>query len=163
MLGHKGVSLVNNKGLDWIIDILESNDIPYLLCGGVAAIAYGSKRKLNDIDVFVPEDRFNDVIAFGAPYISYGPQRYKDQHWDVYYVQFIVDGQKIEVGSDKDVRIYDCINGKWIPLKPDFKSFERISVLGHMAKVMSLGELIGYKSKLAREVDKIDISEINLT
>ena len=149
-----------NNAFKWIIQLLELNDIPYLICGGLAANAYGSKRLLNDIDIFVPNTNYFDVVTLGDEYISYGPERYRDQHWDVEYVQFTYEGQKIEVGSSDEVKIFNSNSNSWVALELNFDSFSTISLLGRKVKVMNKSELVSYKSKLAREVDLIDVNEI---
>jgi hypothetical protein len=90
-------SKVNSaEALEWIIGFLESRDIPYLICGGLAAIAYGSQRPLHDIDLYVPEQNYQAVAEFGRKYITYGPERLTDSHWNIEYVQFNYVGQEIE-------------------------------------------------------------------
>ena len=95
--------MLENEALEWIVDFLESTDIPYLICGGLAAIAYGAHRPLNDIDLYVPHSDYQKVITFGQALISYGPQRLQSQEWNVEYVQFNYKGQKIEVGRSFDL------------------------------------------------------------
>lgn len=41
--------------LHWIVGKLTSRNIPFAIVGGLAAIAYGSSRSLNDIDMDVEE------------------------------------------------------------------------------------------------------------
>jgi len=91
------------------IDYLDSKNIPYLVCGGLAAIAYGSERALNDIDLYVPGSRYQAVVNFGDNFITYGTGRLHDNHWNVDYVQFIYKEQKIEVASNKNIQIFDAV------------------------------------------------------
>jgi len=152
--------LVENKAYEWILDILESKDIPYLICGGLAAIAYGSKRPLNDIDVFVSKANYRDLVEQGREYVTFGPERYKDQFWNIDYVQFTVGGQKIEIGSNDRAKIFDATKNEWVPISIDFDSYSIIRVLGKEARIMKKSELIEYKRKLGREVDIVDINQI---
>ena len=101
------IKMSREESLEWITDFLELKDIPYLICGGLAAIAYGSHRPLYDIDLYVPEKNYMMVVKFGRKYITYGPERLINEHWNVNYVQFNFKGQKIEVGSSKNLHIYD--------------------------------------------------------
>ena len=146
--------------LNWMIDILESSNISYLVCGGLAASAYGATRPLNDIDIFVPADHYADIVEYGRPYITYGPQRYRDQFWDVDYVQFCIEGIKLEAGSDELVQIYDALNNEWRPLSIDFNRYSVATLLGRDVRVMHSDDLIKYKRMLAREVDLLDIAQI---
>lgn len=144
----------------WIIDKLESYNIPYLICGGLAANAYGTNRPLNDIDIFVPERNFSKIVNTGKDYISYGPDRYRDQYWNVEYVQFIYDGQKIEIGSSSDISIHNADTSQWESLNINFDAYTLLTLCGRDVRVMKKADLITYKNKLAREVDKIDVRQL---
>jgi len=150
----------SEKALEWIIGFLESKEFPYLICGGLAAIAYGSRRQLHDIDLYVPERNYEAVVEFGRKYITYGPERLTDTHWNVEYVQFNYMGQKIEVGSSKDIQIFDAEKHKWYQKDLDFKCYADVVVLGKFVRVMDKQTLIDYKRKLNREVDRADIEQI---
>ena len=148
------------ESLEWITDFLELKDIPYLICGGLAAIAYGSHRPLYDIDLYVPEKNYMMVVKFGRKYITYGPERLINEHWNVNYVQFNFKGQKIEVGSSKNLHIYDSTKQEWYQKKLKFNKYKKLTVLGKSVRIMEKQELIDYKQKLNRKVDQIDIEQI---
>jgi hypothetical protein len=67
--------------LDWIIDYLEQNEIPYLVCGGLAAQAYGSKRELVDIDLYTPDAFISQISSMGTDYITFGPAHHVGEKW----------------------------------------------------------------------------------
>lgn len=152
--------MVDNGALKWIISLLESNNHPYLICGGLAAIAYGSKRPLNDIDLFTSEKTYRELIELGKNYITFGPERYKDQYWNIDYVQFTFDGQKIEIGSSDAAKIFDATNNEWITLNIDFDSYTLLNILGKQVRIMNKADLVDYKQKLGRDVDITDIEQI---
>ena len=153
--------MAENKAYEWIITILETRQIPYLICGGLAAIAYGSKRPLNDIDIFVPKTNYREIVSQGKHYITFGPERYQDQYWSVDYVQFTVGGQKIEIGNSDGAEIFDSTKNQWVSINIDFESYSIVSVFGKEARIMKKAELIEYKRKLARKVDIVDVDQIN--
>ncbi len=146
--------------LDWIIEYLECNSIPYVVCGGLAAQAYGSNRELADIDIYVPDEYLQQIAQMGKNYVSYGPAHHIGDKWDLTYVQFEFQNQKIEIGSDKDCKIFDSENGEWHQKKIDFNRYEICHIYGRSIKVMSKDDLISYKSTLKREVDLEDINQI---
>ncbi|WP_269617659.1 hypothetical protein [Zhongshania sp. BJYM1] len=146
--------------LDWIIDYLDLYEIPYLVCGGLAAQAYGSKRKLADIDLYIPDSYISQVSSMGADYITFGPAHHVGEKWDLTYVQFEYEGQKVEIGSDKECRIFDAISGTWHQKQLDFERYKKLSLYGRLLRVMEKAELISYKRKLARQVDLEDVSQI---
>jgi hypothetical protein len=146
--------------LDWIIDYLEQNEIPYLVCGGLAAQAYGSKRELVDIDLYTPDAFISQISSMGTDYITFGPAHHVGEKWDLTYVQFEYQGQKVEVGSDKECKIFDATSGKWHQKQLNFKSYKEFSLYGRQVRVMEKAELIAYKRKLARQVDLEDVSQI---
>jgi len=147
--------------LNWIIEFIESNSIPYVVCGGLAAKVYGSKRKLNDIDLYVPDEYFASIVKFGKPYITYGPTHHKGNQWDLTYVQFNYLGQEVEVGSDKDCKIFDSLQARWSVQHIDFENWERREIYGVELRIMEKNDLVAYKKKLNREVDLEDIAQIS--
>ncbi len=149
--------------LSWIVGFIEEHNIPYVICGGLAAKAYGSERELNDIDLYVPDKYFSSIVEFGASYITYGPIHHKGKQWDLKYVQFNYLGQEVEVGSDKNCKIYDALKSQWSLQKIDFESWERRKIYGVEIKVMNKNDLLAYKIKLNRKVDIEDIVQITNT
>ncbi|WP_312271787.1 hypothetical protein [Pseudomonas sp.] len=85
--------------LHWIVDQLNQRRIPFLLCGGLAAHVYGARRPLNDIDLLIPADRLQEIAAAGAAVTTKPLERRCEEGWDVEYVQFKVEGVKIEIGG----------------------------------------------------------------
>lgn len=67
------------KAFRWIVNILKKQKIPFQITGGLAAQVYGSKRRLNDIDIEIPENRFNDILPDVKKYIDFGPAQYIDE------------------------------------------------------------------------------------
>jgi hypothetical protein len=56
---------VHHLAAQWIVELLRDRNIPFLICGGLAAKGYGSERDLNDIDLFVPGEDFSAVVQAG--------------------------------------------------------------------------------------------------
>jgi len=152
----------SKKALHWICNLLDGKQVPYSICGGLAAISYGSKRELNDIDIFIPDRYFDEIFPSIKEFITYGPFSYKDNYWQVKYAQLSYYDQKIEIGSDKNVMIFDTITNTWRPLTIDFDNTVLKTVYGVKVKVMDKNSLISYKTMLSRAVDIEDIGYINL-
>ena len=151
---------MHQEAIRWIVDLLRSRDIPFLICGGLAAKGYGSDRDLNDIDLFVPGECFSDVVEAGQEYISKPATRYREAGWDLTYVQFKYAGVKIEVGSAAGASIFAKESQTWIPLDIDFSRYETVSLLGAELPLMLKEDLIRYKLALSRPVDIEDIRAI---
>ena len=147
--------------LNWIIDFLETEHIPYVVCGGLAAQIYGSRRNLNDIDIFVHSDYFASAVKFGESYLTFGPKLHKGEQWDLTYAKFTYNGQDIEICSDKECKIMDSRKSKWVDLYVDFQNYERHHIYGVSVKVMNKVEFVKYKRQLSRNVDSEDITQIN--
>ena len=146
------------KALSWLIKQLA--DTPYSICGGLAAIAYGSQRELNDIDLFVPEADFARLVKQLQPYVSKQAQRYQGEGWDLEYVQLIYAGIKIEIGNPKDAFIYHARLGEWQPLNINFSTQSEVALYGSRLSVIDKKDLLDYKSVLQRDVDLQDIDAI---
>lgn len=144
----------------WIVGLLRDRKIPYLICGGLAAKGYGSERELNDIDLFVPGEHFSSVVEAGQEYISKAATHYREEGWDLTYVQFSYEGVKVEVGNADGPQIYDAGRETWIPLNIDFSRYKTVNLLGLELPLMLEEDLVRYKSALSRPVDIEDICAI---
>ena len=154
---------MKEKALAWIVTLLNDNNSPFSICGGLAAQFYGAKRPLNDIDLFVPAQYFDTVVNAGKAYISKPAQHYCEaaEGWDLEYVQFIYKGVKIEVGSAKGVKIFDSVSSTWQALTIDFENTVKGELFGVPVSVMPKEDLIAYKTSLGRDVDRIDIQSLS--
>ena len=47
---------MHQSAAKWIVSQLRERNIPFLICGGLAARGYGSQRDLHDIDLWQAPD-----------------------------------------------------------------------------------------------------------
>nr|WP_267955313.1 hypothetical protein [Halomonas ethanolica] len=140
--------------------MLRNRNIPFLICGGLAAKGYGSERDLNDVDLFVPDDRFSEVVEAGQEFITKPAAHYREEGWDLTYVQFKYEDIKIEVGCAAGASIFDKESQTWIPLDIDFSRYETRYLLGVELPMMLKEDLVRYKLALSRQVDLEDVRAI---
>lgn len=144
----------------WIVRLLGDRDIPFLICGGLAAKGYGSERDLNDIDLFVPGEHFSSVVQAGQKFVSKEAGHRQEEGWDLTYVQFKYEGIKVEVGNADGPRVFDASNRTWIPLNIDFSRYKTVQLLSMELPLMLKEDLVSYKLALSRPVDIEDIRAI---
>ncbi len=160
LLCVKGGGGVHHLAAQWIVGLLRDRNIPFLICGGLAARGYGSERDLNDIDLFVPGEHFSSVVQAGQEFVSKAAAHRQEEGWDLIYVQFKYEGIKVEIGNADDAGIFDAGNETWVPLNIDFSCYATVHLLGLELPLMVKEDLIRYKSALSRPVDIEDIRAI---
>ncbi|MGM0824997.1 MAG: hypothetical protein ACQEUY_09780 [Pseudomonadota bacterium] len=151
---------MHHLAAQWIVGLLRDRNVPFLICGGLAAQGYGSERDLNDIDLFVPGEHFAAVVQAGQEFVSKAAAHCQKEGWDLTYVQFKYEGIKVEVGNADGPRIFDACTKTWILLSIDFSRYTTVHLLGLELPLMLKEELIQYKSALSRPVDIEDIRAI---
>ena len=151
---------MHHLAAQWIVGLLRDRNIPFLICGGLAARGYGSERDLHDIDLFVPGEHFLSVVQAGQAFVSKAAAHRQEEGWDLTYVQFKYEGVKVEVGSADGPQIFDANHKDWVPLSIDFSRYVTVNLLGLELPLMSKEDLIQYKSVLSRPVDIEDIHAI---
>ena len=57
------------NALKWIVGILNRNNTPYFIGGGMAVYLYGSSRLVNDIDISVSGKDFPIIVPLLKDYI----------------------------------------------------------------------------------------------
>jgi len=148
------------KALQWIVNLLNKNKIPFQIVGGLAAKAYGAKRELWDIDIYIPAKHEDKVIEETREYIVWGPKHVKEKNWDLEFMKIIYAGQKIEIGSPEKTKIFDNTKKRWFQEKINFSRSNIKEVYGIKIPVMPKKDLILRKKRLGRKVDKIDLKQM---
>ncbi|MBW3228128.1 hypothetical protein [Marinobacter adhaerens] len=151
---------MHQSAAEWIVSLLRERNIPFLICGGLAARGYGSQRDLHDIDLFVPGEHFSSVVQAGQPFISKAAAHRQEEGWNLTYVQFKYEDVKVEVGNADGAQIFDAGNETWVPLNIDFSRYATVQLLGLNLPLMLKDDLVQYKTLLSRPVDIEDIRAI---
>jgi hypothetical protein len=144
----------------WIIGILNEHKIPFLVSGGFAARLYGGARELADIDIDIPEDRFSEMLPDVSGHIKFGPAQYKDDNWDLFLMTLSYEGQDIDLSGALEAKIFDRSKGNWISVKDDFSHPTAMDAYDIPVPVISKEALIKYKKMLGREIDMIDVEQL---
>ncbi len=143
--------------LRWLTHLLDSLAIPYQLSGGFAAKMYGSPRPLNDIDVDIPDSTFPLLAPHLLPHSTFGPERYRDEKWDVLLMTLSHSGQDIDVTGATSARMTDATNVTWIDAPVDISSSLQLPVADMNVRIMHPRELAAYKALLNGQHQRIDI------
>lgn len=146
--------------LKWITNILNRLDIPYQIVGGLAAKCYGSTRPLHDIDFYVHGKEMSKLEEKLTKYIEFGPKQHQDENWDLIFMKLSYNGQQIEFGDADNTKYFDSQSQKWIKEEINFEESNLIEFEGIKLPVMPKQNLIEYKQRLNRQVDQIDIQEM---
>lgn len=146
--------------LKWITNLLSQYDIQYQIQGGLAAKAYGAKRDLADIDIDISHAGFKIIADIVKQYISYGPAQYKDDNWDLSLITLSYHGQEIDLVDGQDIKMFNPLTKEWMTVSTNFANSCFLDIFGINVPVIPCTELLAYKKILGREVDLIDIQEI---
>lgn len=144
----------------WITELLKSLDIPFQIAGGLAAHAYGATRELQDIDIDIPEDKFDVIKLHVNNFIIYGPAEYTSKNWRLLLMTLNHHNQEIDLGGAYNTQIFNPKTREWDKLTTDFSKANQLEILGLTLPVISREELLVYKKILSRPVDLEDIKQI---
>lgn len=148
------------KPLRWIVSILQRHHIPFQITGGLATRLYGGQREVFDIDLDIPEERFEEILQEVAPYITFGPSLHADESWRVYLLTLNYEGQAIDLGGAYQTQIFDPSTEQWVPSPANLENVRMVSLSGLSLPVVNAEDLLHYKEILSRPVDLQDIQVI---
>lgn len=147
------------KAFLWIVDILERNKVVYKISGGFVARIYGVKRELADIDIEVPERDLSIIARETKSYIKFGPERYKDESWDLELLTLEYEGQEIDIAC-AEATIFNQETKQWEKTVSDLQDANLMEVYGKIIPIEKMDTLISYKNKLGRDVDIEDVNQL---
>src|SRR5215472_2675779 len=152
------------QALRWIVSLLNQYKIPYQICGGMAAKAYGTTRLLVDIDFYAAlqdSPHFQDFLKEIQPYLIREWSPYLSVSWDLIYLALNYQGMQIEIGeATTHPRFYNQRDGRWEEQRIDFSASTQMCLYGVPVMLMPKDELLAYKAMLDREVDHLDIAQL---
>ncbi|MDO8518107.1 MAG: hypothetical protein Q7S26_02345 [bacterium] len=144
----------------WIVGLLRKHSIPFRIAGGFAASIYGSARPIADIDIGIPDDRFDDLYEDVKEYVTFGPAQYLDREWDLKLMTLMYRGQEIDIDGATTSKFFDRDTNTWIVGTRDLSIHEMREVYGILVPVIPKAALIAYKKKLGRSVDIQDVEAL---
>lgn len=147
------------EALRWIVKILRKRHVSFQISGGLAAQLHGSSRPLVDIDIDIPQKKFDAILPDVKACLIFGPQRFKDKQWDLFLMTLNYKGQRIDIGS-AEAKIYNAMTKKWESNSINFKRSQRKKLYGLLVPIMRKEDLIKFKKMLDRPVDRKDLIEL---
>ena len=148
------------RAMSWLKAILDGQEVRYQIVGGFAAHLHGGSRPIADIDLYIKKEDVNALLPFFQPFVSKPLKHYREEGWDLEYLQLIYENQKIEIGLSPGTKIFNTSSQQWVSLDVDLAESVQRDFHGLALPVININSLIEYKRVLNREVDRIDIREL---
>lgn len=148
------------RAMSWLKAILDGQEVRYQIVGGFAAHLHGGSRPIADIDLYIEKEDVNALLPFFLPFVSKPLKHYREEGWDLEYLQLIYENQKIEIGLTPGTQIFNTSSQQWVSLDVDLAESVQRDFHGLALPVININSLIEYKRVLNREVDRIDIKEL---
>ncbi len=149
--------------LSWLVTLLDRHAVPYQIVGGLAAHAYGATRPVVDVDLYMPFNQAQAILAEIQPFIVRQPLPHHSDSWDLVYLALEYADVYVEIGDSSTYpRFYNRIDGRWEDQRLDYDASVTAKVFGVALKVMPREELVRYKRMLDREVDHADLAEMEV-
>lgn len=149
------ISKSQQQVLRQIATTFDQYQIPYVIIGGLAAIAWGSKRQLVDIDILVSSENYLVLPEIFEQYLRAGPRHYTQNGWNIQQCVLDISGVTVDI-CDGD-RMFLEKAGERHQLHSYIDQPALIDLDGNLLPIIPLDELIRYKRITAREVDLIDL------
>jgi hypothetical protein len=150
-----------SQALSWIVTLLNDHQVQYQIVGGLAAQAYGARRPLVDVDLYMAFDQAQAALETMKPYLTRPPAPHRSAAWDLVFLALEYEGMLIEIGdSATDPRFYNRVDQRWEAQLIDYTASQIVTLYGVEVAVMPKTELLRYKAMLDREVDHLDLQQI---
>jgi hypothetical protein len=146
--------------LAWLSDLFRDRGVEYAAAGGLAARAWGATRPLVDLDFFVHADDLDRLEADLEPYVARPLTALTDDHWDLTFLRLEYSGIPLELCVAEGARYREAATGEWHDACPSFSGCPEREVLGVKVRIMDRDDLLEYKRRVDRAVDRADVAAI---
>lgn len=147
------------KAVYWIVKLLNKNRVKFHFIGGLAAYAYGSKIRYNDIDLAMNLKDMNKLVEIAKDYVIEKPWNGTSSNkiWKGYVMRLEYYRIKIDVTEAKFTKIFNKKSRKYEKFPSDLQNPTFKKIFGLNVPIMQKNKLIKYKSKLKFPNDLIDL------
>jgi hypothetical protein len=151
------------KTFKWITKLLNKHKFRFHFHGGLAAYAYGSKLRHNDIDLDMNFDDMQKLSSIAKQYIVEELQSGTSPNkiWKGCLLVLKFRGIKIDITEARDTKIFNKITNEYESFPTDIENPTFKEIFGLSVPIMPLKNLIDYKSKLRFPNDLIDLKYLN--
>ena|SRR3990167_7726856 len=145
--------------LQTLVLILNNNNIPFHVSGGLAAIFYGSERDLYDIDIDIYKKDIPKIRKLFKGYIIKDYHNLIDEQFDIWLLTLMIDGILVDISQAEEAYIFKK-DGTKIKMDSNISKARNIEYEELKIPVQDKKELIAYKRMVGRETDLMDIRSI---
>lgn len=144
------------RALRWVVGIFKKRNIPFQITGGLAASCYGSPRSAKDIDILIRRSSLPALLPDMRKYLTFGPARYRDRHFDVFMMTLNIFGTSVDIGMGCRIRNSGTGKWSWTPGLTQPTAWRRL--WGLRIPLEPKAKLIRIKRVLGRKKDLEDIA-----
>jgi hypothetical protein len=148
------------SAVGWLADLFRDRDVRYAAAGGLAARAWGATRPLVDLDFYVHAEDLDRVESDLAPYVVEPLSKLVNDHWDLSLIRLEYAGVPLELSVGEGAKYREAQSGAWHDACPDFDDCPERELFGTRVRVMNRDDLVEYKRRVDRAVDRADIASI---
>lgn len=152
------ISENQRSAIEYLVNLFDKNNIQYQVTGGLAAICYGAKRPLYDIDIDVSRKYIPLLQKLLKQYIIDDYHHYRDDFFDIYLMKLNINGVLVDISQIENA--YCLKNGKKFKINSSIANRIVVNTLGINIKVQDAKELIEYKLMVGRDTDLLDVKEM---
>jgi hypothetical protein len=146
--------------LAWLSDLFRDGGVRYAAAGGLAARSWGGTRPLVDLDFYVRAEDLDRLEVDLAPYVVRPLTALKDEHWDLVFMRLEYSSVPLELCVAEGALYRDASTGEWHDACPTLDDCPEREVLGVKLRVMNREDLVRYKQRVSRAVDRADVAAI---
>jgi hypothetical protein len=144
----------------WLADLFRDQDVRYAAAGGLAARAWGATRPLVDLDFYVHGEDLDRIETDLAPYVVRPLTGIRNDHWDLSFMRLEYSGIPLELSVAEGARYREAATGEWHDACPTFSACPERELLGVKLRIMDRDDLVEYKRRVDRAVDRADVAAI---